>query len=116
MLFDWRKMVEALVEEQKKKTPIGCLAARFMNTLIQMAVMQCEATREETGLSRVVLSGGTFQNRYLLERLPEHLREVGFNVYHHRRVSCNDEGLSLGQAVIALYRLGKGKNVSGCST
>ena len=116
LLFDWRKMVEALVEEQKKKTPIGCLAARFMNTLIQMAVMQCEAAREKTGLSRVVLSGGTFQNRYLLERLPEHLREVGFSVYHHRRVSCNDEGLSLGQAVIALYRLGKGKNVSGCST
>ena len=87
-----------------------------MNTLIQMAVKQCEAARKETGLSRVVLSGGTFQNRYLLERLPERLRELGFSVYHHRRVSCNDEGLSLGQAAIALDRLGKGKNVSGCST
>ena len=116
LLFDWRKMIDALVEEQKNKTPIGCLAARFMNTLIEMAVLQCEAAREETGLSRVVLSGGTFQNRYLLERLPGRLREVGFSVYHHRRVSCNDEGLSLGQAMIALCRLGKGKNVSGCST
>ncbi|MBP5168113.1 MAG: carbamoyltransferase HypF, partial [Oscillospiraceae bacterium] len=116
LLFDWRKMIAALVEDQKRKIPASRLAARFMNTLIQMAVKQCEAARKETGLSRVVLSGGTFQNRYLLERLPERLRELGFSVYHHRRVSCNDEGLSLGQAAIALDRLGKGKNVSGCST
>ena len=116
LLFDWRKTIAALAEYKKKRIPTGQLAAQFMNTLIEMAVMQCEAAREATGFRRVVLSGGCFQNRYLLQRLPEHLRKCGLTVYHHKRVSCNDEGLSLGQAVIALNQLGKGKNVSGNST
>ena len=116
LLFDWRKTVAALAEYKGHGIPTGQLAARFINTLIRMAVMQCEAAREATGLSRVVLSGGCFQNRYLLQRLPEQLRKCGFTVYHHKRVSCNDEGLSLGQAVIALHQLGKGKNVFGSST
>ena len=116
LLFDWRKTIAALAEYKKKRIPTGQLAAQFMNTLIEMAVMQCEAAREATGFRRVVLSGGCFQNRYLLQRLPEHLRKCGLTVYHHKRVSCNDEGLSLGQAVIALNQLGKGKNMSGNST
>ena len=92
------------------------LAARFMNTLIEMAVLQCKAAREATGLSRVVLSGGSFQNRYMMQRLPQRLQDQKFDVYRHKRVSCNDEGLILGQAAVALYQLGKGNYVSGSST
>ena len=72
-----------------------------MNTLADMARELCEQIRAETGLDRVVLSGGTFQNRILLHRLPALLREAGFAVYHHSRVSTNDEGVSFGQAAIA---------------
>ena len=79
----------------------GVLAARFMNTLIDMATRQCEAAAEQTGLKRVVLSGGCFQNLYLLKRLPKRLEEAGFEVYRHRQTACNDEGLALGQAAIA---------------
>lgn len=115
LLFDWRKAISALIEEKKKGTPAGILAARFMNTLIEMAVLQCRAAREATGLSRVVLSGGTFQNRYLMQSLPQRLLDQKFGVYCHKRVSCNDEGLSLGQAAIALYQIRKGNYVSGSS-
>ena len=72
-----------------------------MNTLIDMAVHQCKAVREQTDLKRVVLSGGCFQNLYLLRRLPEKLEKAGFEVYRHRQTACNDEGLALGQAAIA---------------
>ena len=72
-----------------------------MNTLISMAVRQCEAVAEKTHLRRVVLSGGCFQNLYLLRRLPKKLEEAGFEVYRHRQTACNDEGLALGQAAIA---------------
>ena len=51
----------------------------------------------------VVLSGGSFQNMYIMARLPGMLREKGFRVWTHSRVSCNDEGLSLGQLMIALH-------------
>ena len=54
-----------------------------------------------------MLSGGTFQNMILMHRLPAALEEAGFTVYHHRRVATNDEGISLGQMMIAKTLLDK---------
>ena len=47
-----------------------------------------------------MLSGGVFQNMYIMKRLPDRLRESGLEVYTHSRVSSNDEGISLGQLMI----------------
>lgn len=102
--FDWRGLVRALMSDRASGVSAGALASRFMNSLIGAACAQCAAAREETGLSRVVLSGGVFQNMYLMERLPGALRARGFDVYVHSRVSCNDEGISLGQLMIAEAR------------
>ena len=111
LLFDWREMVRALAEAAENGVEMDVSAARFMNTLIDMAVRQCKAAREKTGLKQVVLSGGCFQNLYLLRRLPKRLEEAGFKVYRHRQTACNDEGLALGQAAIA--EAGWRKYVSG---
>ena len=62
LVFDWRKTVRALAGAVEDGTETGLSAARFMNTLIDMAVCQCKAVREQTHLQRVVLSGGCFQN------------------------------------------------------
>ena len=105
MRFDWRPMIVRLLLEKRNGVETGVLSARFLNTLAEMAVRQCTAARDASGLRRVVLSGGTFQNLYLMNALPEKLREAGFEVYSHRRVACNDEGISLGQAVIVGRRL-----------
>lgn len=101
MRYDWRDTVRAVCADADAGTPASVCAARFMNTLCAMALDQCKAAREKSGLNRVVLSGGSFQNMYIMYRLPEILRENGFDVYHHRRVSPNDEGISLGQLMIA---------------
>lgn len=100
MRFDWRETVRALAEENYS---VGRKAAMFMNTLIDMAVRQCLYAREKTGLDRVVLSGGSFQNMYIMKRLPRLLEDHGFKAYHHSRISTNDEGLSVGQLTIAGY-------------
>ena len=104
--FDWREMIRAMVRERDAGVEPGRIAARFMNTLIDMAVTQCRAAREAGGLSVVALSGGSFQNMYLMTRLPARLEAEGFTVLRHRRVSPNDEGLSLGQLMIAAHRIG----------
>lgn len=101
--FDWREMVRCIVSDMEKGTDTASLAARFMNTLVDMGAEQCRRAREKTGISKVVLSGGSFQNMYIMERLPRKLEEMGFSVYHHSRVSCNDEGISLGQLMIAQH-------------
>ena len=98
--FDWRPMIRALVREGSERVPIPELAARFMNTIIRMAVREVEEAKKRTGLHRVILSGGSFQNQYVMQRLPAELKKLGFEVYSHRRVSCSDEGLSLGQLLV----------------
>ncbi|MBQ7473834.1 MAG: carbamoyltransferase HypF [Oscillospiraceae bacterium] len=99
--FDWREMIRAIVADQSRGLDRGVIAARFMNTLVDMGVRQCLFAREKSGLERVVLSGGSFQNMYMMHRLPAALTAAGFAVYRHRRVSANDEGISLGQLMIA---------------
>ena len=99
--FDWRPMVRALCAERDAGTPVPLLAARFLNTLLDLAVETAQRAAKISGLRDVVLSGGSFQNRYLMVRLPDLLRDAGLTPHVHRRVSCNDEGISLGQLMIA---------------
>ena len=96
--FDWRPMIRAMTEDTAD-TPRR--AAKFMNTLAAMAAEQAEAAARASGIADVALSGGSFQNMYLLRRLPALLRARGLRVWHHSRVSCNDEGIALGQLMIA---------------
>ena len=57
--------------------------------------------RDETGLNRVVLSGGVFHNQILLTGLMQNLTSQDFSVYQHQQVPPGDGGISLGQAIIA---------------
>ncbi|MBR2716998.1 MAG: carbamoyltransferase HypF, partial [Oscillospiraceae bacterium] len=95
--FDWRPTIRAMAEDPDD-TPRK--AAKFMNTLIAMAAEQAEAAARKSGIADVVLSGGSFQNMFMMHRLPAMLRARGMKVYHHSRVSCNDEGIALGQLMI----------------
>ena len=115
LVFDWREMIRAIVRDRQRGTETGVIAARFMNTLVAMAVEMANAAREETGLNRVCLSGGSFQNMYIMRRLPDRLRSAGLEVYHHSRVSTNDEGIALGQLMVANAKW-KGKEHVPCNT
>ena len=80
------------------------VAAAFHNGVAQALGRSAELARAATGLSTVALSGGTWQNLLLLERSTVALEGLGFEVLRHRRVPCNDGGISLGQAVVAAAR------------
>ena len=104
LCFDWRPMIREIVSERSAGVAADVIAARFLNTLIRMAVETAGAVFRKTGIRDLVLSGGSFQNQIIMRRLPELLRSQGLRAYHHSRVSANDEGLSLGQAMIAAAR------------
>lgn len=101
--FDTRPMLRRLAGEQAAGQSCEAIAMRFHNTLAQMALRQCEAIRRETGLSRVVLSGGVFFNQILLRKTTGLLEAADFAVFRHRRVSTGDEGIALGQLAIAAH-------------
>ena len=103
--FDWRPMIRELASDTLADVPVSVCAAKFMNTLTAAAADQCIYIRRKTGLKEIVLSGGTFQNMYLLKAVTEALQAEGFTVYQHHRVSTNDEGISLGQLMVAERRM-----------
>lgn len=96
--LDTGALIRALLADREEPAR---RAARVWNTLVRFGVAQARYARKRTGLNRVVLSGGVFQNRYLLPRLRDGLEAAGFQVYTHRRVSPNDQGIALGQLWIA---------------
>ena len=63
----------------------------------------CIRIREKTGEYHVALSGGVFSNRLLTGRASALLKEAGFHVFVNQQVPCNDGGISLGQAWIAMH-------------
>jgi hydrogenase maturation protein HypF len=99
--IDMRPAIEHLVREVKMRSPIGSMAAKFHNTLVAAIVEICRRLRDTDGLNLVCLTGGTFQNVYLLERVVPALRNSGFEVYLNREVPTNDGGIAFGQAAVA---------------
>jgi len=100
-VFDWRPMIREMCGDISSGVEPPVCAAKFINTLIEVGARQAKAASEKYGTENVVLSGGTFQNMYIMRRLPERLRSMGLKAWTHKRVSCNDEGISLGQILHA---------------
>jgi len=85
------------------------ISAKFHNTIADIIVGVSRAARERSGINRVALSGGVFQNAYLLGRTLDGLESQGFEALIHHQVPTNDGGIALGQAVIANARLSRRK-------
>ena len=79
------------------------LAFSFHQRVIDMILRECKAIRKEHGVSKVVLTGGTFQNKILMEGVLQKLRAAGFEAFYNISVSPNDGGIALGQAFIAMH-------------
>jgi hydrogenase maturation protein HypF len=81
------------------------IAGKFHRTIASLIIETCELIRSKERLNRVVLSGGVFQNIFLLSLVTKELRISGFEVFAHHLVPANDGGISLGQAVVCQMRL-----------
>jgi hydrogenase maturation protein HypF len=97
-LIDWTPLVKGILHDASSGTSTGLIAARFHNTLVETIV----AMARHIGQPKVVLSGGCFQNRFLIEHAVHRLQSTGFRPYWHQRIPPNDGGIALGQVVAAL--------------
>ncbi|MBC9784660.1 carbamoyltransferase HypF [Heliobacterium chlorum] len=103
-LIDFASVFEELLQDKAQGVTIETLASRVHNTVARMVEVSVQRTRDQTGLQRVALGGGVFQNPYLLTMVRHLLSRQGFQVFIPRRVPANDGGLALGQGVIGLWR------------
>lgn len=94
-VVDWGPMIQEILLDLQRGESAGYISAKFHNTLAEVIV---EVAREIAQL-RIVLTGGCFQNRYLLEKSIQRLSQENFKPYWHQRVPTNDGGISLGQVI-----------------
>jgi hydrogenase maturation protein HypF len=99
--LDWTPVVRGVVDDVRAGTCAALVSARFHNAMVEAIV----AAAARTGLERVVLSGGCFQNRYLLERTVARLSADGFRPVWPQRVPPNDGGIALGQVAAVRWGL-----------
>ena len=106
-VIDFRSTIKGIVKDIKRRVPVEVISRKFHGTIVKSGVEMCTRISKETGIKRVVLSGGSFQNRNLLHLFEKYLSVQGFEVYISRSVPPNDGGISLGQAYVGINKMMK---------
>ena len=93
-----------ILKDLSNREETGLISAKFHNTIVQVMMKVVSEINKKTGLTKVALSGGTFQNKVLLEKAEKELGKADYKVYSHAAVPSNDGGIALGQLAIAAKR------------
>ncbi|MDD5034262.1 MAG: carbamoyltransferase HypF [Methylococcaceae bacterium] len=101
---DWGPLVTMLMDDSLGMAERGSL---FHASLAQAITAQAEKIRSESGVSRIGLAGGVFQNRLLTEQAVQSLTRRGFQVYLPSEIPTNDAGISFGQIIELAARIGR---------
>jgi len=103
-VISFKSTFEEMIHDLEDQVPPSEISAKFHNTFVNSIFAVVSKARRETGLNKVVLSGGSFQNRYVLSRLENLLKREKFKIFTQDRIPANDGGIALGQLVIGAKR------------
>jgi hydrogenase maturation protein HypF len=95
---DWAPLVPLMLDDRR---PASVRAGQFHASLARALLDQALAIRVDTGVQRVALGGGVFQNRHLTETAMGLLAAHGFDVHLPRLLPLNDAAISFGQLIEA---------------
>lgn len=99
-LIDWRPALLELLHDIKDGLASSVIAAKFHHTLIA----GIERLLQAIGSQQIMLSGGVFQNAYLVEMIHTRAKTLGYRVLSHSKIPPNDGGISVGQIFAAIKR------------
>lgn len=111
VILDMIPTIKEILDDKIKGVNNSKIALKFHNTLIKATVEICKKVRSNYGISNVAISGGVFQNSYLLKNVRSKLVEADFNVYINKSIPCNDGGIALGQIAIASEYIKKSEKI-----
>ena len=100
-----RPLFEALLEGIRTGVPAGKLALDFHVTIARASARIASEICVREGIDTVVLSGGVFMNRLLLQFLTRELKSAGLTVLVPHTAPVNDGCIAYGQAAVASARL-----------
>ncbi len=98
--IDFSPVIRELVDDLYDGEDISVISAKFHNTLGEAIVDMCMRTYSAIGVDKVVISGGCFQNKFLLDYLKKRFNETKLKLYTHSKFSTTDIGISVGQAAV----------------
>ncbi|CUN50591.1 carbamoyltransferase HypF [Clostridium disporicum] len=100
-IIDTDNIIKGIINDIKSNVGKEVIAIKFHNSIINCTVDMCKKIREESNINCVALSGGVFQNIILFEGIYNGLISEGFEVFTHKKIPCNDSGISFGQLMVA---------------
>lgn len=101
MIIRVEDILEGILKDLKKGIKKEIISAKFHNTIVRFSLEIVRKLSRIYHMKKVCLSGGVFQNRYLLQLMIKTLESEGFEVYIHRKLPTNDGCISYGQVIIA---------------
>jgi hydrogenase maturation protein HypF len=111
LVLDARPTIRAVTADLAVAAPAATVAARFHNGLAEATARACAVAARRQRCQTVVLAGGTFLNRRLLERVAATLHAHRLRVLVPERLPPGDGAISYGQAAVAAARLAEGDHV-----
>jgi hydrogenase maturation protein HypF len=102
--IDTSDIIRGICNDIINKIPVPVIAARFHNSVINIIFAAVDQMASESGINKVVLSGGSFQNKVILEKVEQGLAARHYDCYTPVNVPANDGGIALGQLAIAAAR------------
>jgi hydrogenase maturation protein HypF len=102
--ISWEPTWRVLLADLASGVETSRVAARFQAGLALTLSSLAARLAGNRGVGTVVLGGGVFQNRLLLEAVTTDLEARGLRVLSPRLLPANDGGISLGQGTIATAR------------
>ncbi len=103
-LIDLKPLIAAIIRDIHSKIYESKISSRFHNTILEIISTQIKLISKNTGLKKAIISGGSFQNRYLLAKLEDEFKHSEIKLFTHRTIPTNDAGIALGQLAIAAKR------------
>lgn len=103
-VISFRPLFEELLNDLASGVSVCDISARFHNTMAYLLLDEAKLLLQQTGVTRVVVSGGCFQNKRLTEQLQRLFAESGIPLYVPGRIPCNDGGVAVGQLAVAASR------------
>lgn len=95
--LDWEPVILEILEDLKHQVPVGMISAKFHHSLVDAIA----TITQLLNIPQIVLTGGCFQNRFLLEHTFNDLTQKHYHPYFPQRIPPNDGGIALGQILAA---------------
>ena len=95
--IDWKPMINNIIDDYVNHKSLALISAKFHQTLVELIA----TVAKNLPIKNIVLAGGCFQNKYLLEHTISKLQALNFQPYWSQKVPINDGGLALGQIAFA---------------